>query len=258
VGRGLGRLLHVDDQDRLDSYRRLVSSSGPPKSAQLDERGRRQLEGLLLTVLVTRKGTYRSLNDAVGDLWKHTALREELLEMLTLLEDQVVHLHKPLDLPEPIPLQVHATYTREEILGAFGASTVTAPLPLQTGVYWHEPTKTDLLLVTLQKTERDYSPTTRYLDYAISDRLFHWESQATTSVASETGQRYLHHHERGTNVALFIRLAKRDAAGRTMPYFCAGTASYAEHRSDRPIQITWRLHEPLPGDTFTAYRAAVA
>jgi hypothetical protein len=61
--------------------------------------------------------------------------------------------------------------------------------------------------------------------YAVSDQLFHWESEAVTSVTSPTGQRYLHHKDRSTNVALFIRRAKRDASGRTMPYFCAGTAS---------------------------------
>lgn len=35
------------------------------------------------------------------------------------------------------------------------------------------------------------------------------------------------------------------------------TASYVEHRSEWPIQITWKLHHPLPGDIFTSYRAAV-
>jgi hypothetical protein len=258
VGRGIGRLLHIDDQDRLDTYRQLLSSPQPPSVADLDPSTRRQLEGLLLTVLNPRKGMYDSLDHAVQDLWGHAALREEVLEFLPLLEDQVVHLHRPLDLPQPVPLQVHAIYTREEVLGAFGASTVTAPLPLQTGVYWHQPTHTDIFLVTLQKTERDYSPTTRYLDYAISDRLFHWESQSVTTVASATGQRYLHQEARGTNIVIFVRHAKRDAAGRTMPYFCAGTASYVEHRSERPIQITWRLHDPLPGDIFADYRAAVA
>jgi superfamily II DNA or RNA helicase/HKD family nuclease len=258
VGRGVGRLLHIDDQDRLDVYRRLLSNSQPPAAAELDWDTRRQLEGLLLTVLSPRKGMYDSLDSAARELWRHAPIRNEVLELLPLLEDQVIHLHRRLDLPDPVPLQIHATYTREEILGALGASTVTAPLPLQTGVYWHEPTQTDLFFVTLQKTERDYSPTTRYLDYAISDRLFHWESQSLTSVASATGQRYLNHEERGTHVALFIRRTKRDASGRTMPYFSAGTASYVEHRSERPIQITWRLHDPLPGDTFAAYRAAVA
>jgi superfamily II DNA or RNA helicase len=258
AGRGIARLLHVDDQERIDTYRELLRAPHPPKTDQLDERVRRQFEGLLLTVLNPRKGTYATLDHAAAALWRHSELRHELLALLPMLEDQIVHLHQPLGLLQPVPLQVHANYTREEILAAFGASSVTAPLPLQTGVYWHQPTKTDLFFVTLQKTEKDYSPTTRYLDYAISDRLFHWESQATTSVASRTGQRYLTHRAGGSNVALFVRPTKQDSNSRTMPYFCAGTASYVEHRSDRPIQITWELDHPLPGDIFAAFRAAVA
>ncbi len=191
-------------------------------------------------------------------MWRHEGRRREVLEVLPLLEDQIVHLHRPLGLLHPVPLQVHASYSREEILAAFGASTVTKPLPLQTGVYWHEPTRTDLLFITLQKADKDYSPTTRYLDYAISEHLFHWESQAKDTVASERGQNYIHHQARDRSIALFIRTAKKDQSGRTAPYCCAGTASYVEHQSEQPIQITWNLHHPLPGDTFTNFRAAIA
>lgn len=258
VGRGIARLLHLDDQERVDTYGELLASADPPAGAELNERTRRQFEGLLLTVLSPRKGTYESIDDAAADLWRHDGLRHELLEVLPLLEKQIVHLHQPLGLLQPVPLQVHASYTREEILAAFGASDVTAPLPLQTGVYWHEPTRTDIFFVTLQKTEKDYSPTTRYLDYAISDRLFHWESQATTSITSPTGQRYFTHKTGGSNVAFFVRPTKKNSAGRTMPYFSAGLASYVEHQSDRPIQITWKLQHRLPGEIFAAYRAAVA
>ena len=35
----------------------------------------------------------------------------------------------------------------------------------------------DVFLITLTKTEKRFSPTTRYRDYAISRNLFHWESQ---------------------------------------------------------------------------------
>ncbi len=258
AGRGVARLLHLDDQERIDTYAQLLTSERPPPAADLDERTRRQFEGLLLTVLNPRKATYSTLDEAAADLWRHAGLRHELLEMLPLLEDQIVHLHQPLGLLHPVPLQVHANYTREEILAAFDASTVTAPLPLQTGVFWHPPTQTDLLFITLQKTEKDYSPTTRYLDYAISDQIFHWETQANTTVASKRGQDYIDHDARGRTVALFVRTAKKDSTGRTLPYFCAGTATYVEHQSERPIQITWRLHHPLPGDIFTNYRAAVA
>ena len=211
----------------------------------------------MLTVLNPRKGTDRSLDEASSAFWAHEALRREVLELLPLLEDQVAHLHRPLQLLQPVPLQYHASYTREEILAAFGASSVTAPLPLQAGVYWHEATRTHLLFVTLQKTEKDYSPTTRYLDYAISDRLFHWETQGTTSADSERCRSYVEHESRGDRVALFVRSAKRDSYNRTAPYFSVGTASYVAHQSDRPVQITWKLHRRLPGEVFAAYRAAV-
>lgn len=258
LAKGLARLLHLDDLDRIETYAELLGADRPPRARDLDERRTRQLQGLLLSLLSPRRGTYPSLDDAVDHLWAHPALREELLQLLPLLGEQVTHLHAPLGLLQPVPLQLHATYTREEILAGFGASTVSAPLPLQTGVYWHEPSRTDLLFVTLDKSEKHYSPTTRYRDYAISDRLFHWESQSTTAAGSTTGQRYIHHEAMGTNVVLFVRTSRTDINGRTRPYFCAGRARYVEHRSERPMQITWELHDPLPGDVFSAFRAAVA
>ncbi|MFR9806679.1 DUF3427 domain-containing protein [Pseudonocardia sp. RS010] len=50
------------------------------------------------------------------------------------------------------------------------------------GVVWAPQTRTDAFFVNLRKTERDFSPTTLYRDYAQRPDLFHWESQnATTS-----------------------------------------------------------------------------
>ena len=258
IGRGVGRLLHLDDGERIGAYADLLSSANPPSTAGLDVRQRHQLQGLLLTLLNPKKGTFDSLDAATDMLWQHPELRRELVDLIGLLDDRITHLTQPLGLLAPVPLQVHARYTREEILGAFGASTVSKPLPLQTGVYWHEASKTGLLFVTLQKSDRDYSPTTRYRDYAISDRLFHWESQSTTATASALGQRYVQHRADGTNIVLFVRSAKRTLDGRTQPYFCAGRATYVEHRSERPMQIVWELAERLPGDVFGTFRAAVA
>jgi superfamily II DNA or RNA helicase len=258
LGRGVSRLIHLDDLDRIEAYARFLAAEHPTTEHQTDERTVRQSQGLLLTLLNPKKGELDAFDGATEHLWRHAALRQELLEVLPLLEDQVTHLHTPLGLLQPVPLQVHATYTREEVLAAFGASTVTKPLPLQTGVFWNEATRTDLFFITLQKTEKHYSPTTRYRDYAISDRLFHWESQSTTAVASATGQRYIHHEAMETNIVLFVRSSRTDLNGRARPYFCAGRATYVEHRSERPMQITWHLHDTLPGDVFGAFRAAVA
>ncbi len=101
-------------------------------SAILHKRTRRQLEGLLLTLLNPKKETYCNLDQAAAELWRHDGLRNELLEVTDLLDDQIIHLHQSLGLLHPVPLQVHASYTREEILAAFGASTVAKPMPLQT------------------------------------------------------------------------------------------------------------------------------
>ncbi len=48
------------------------------------------------------------------------------------------------------------------------------------GVLWIESKKTDIFFITLNKSDKDYSPTTMYEDYSINDELFHWQSQSTT------------------------------------------------------------------------------
>lgn len=110
AGRGVSRLLHIDDADRLDGYQELLSADIRPDIAGLSERQRRQLEGLLLTLLNPRKATYANLETAAADLWRHEGLRNELLQVLPLLTDQIVHLHQPIGLTQPVPLQVHAIH----------------------------------------------------------------------------------------------------------------------------------------------------
>ena len=39
----------------------------------------------------------------------------------------------------------------------------------------------DVFFVTLNKADKDYSPTTMYNDYSINSELFHWQSQSTTA-----------------------------------------------------------------------------
>ncbi len=112
---------------------------------------------------------------------------------------------------------------------------------MREGVAWCEDVNADAFLITLKKSDRDYSPTTMYRDFALSPDLFHWESQSTTSSNSPTGQRYIHHRERGSHILLFVRDAKTNAFG-TSPYVFLGPAEYVSHEGDRPMAITWRLH----------------
>jgi hypothetical protein len=58
-------------------------------------------------------------------------------------------------------------------LAAFGASTFQKQSSNREGLVNLESKNTELLLVTLEKTEENYSPTTMYNDYAISEKIFH-------------------------------------------------------------------------------------
>jgi Domain of unknown function (DUF3427) len=125
------------------------------------------------------------------------------------------------------------------------------------GVAWCEEADADAFLITLKKSDSDYSPTTMYRDFALSPSLFHWESQATTSSTLPTGQRYIHHRERGSHILLFVRQAKTNALG-TSPYVFLGPANYVSHEGDRPMAITWRLRQPMPTEVYQASTVAVA
>jgi hypothetical protein len=98
-----------------------------------------------------------------------------------------------------------------------------------------------------------------YADRAITDTLFQWESQSTTSSASATGQRYIHHVSRGSTVHLFVRetrIPDRDLGAPA--YLYAGPMTYQQHTGDRPMRIIWELRHPLPADMYAAARAIAA
>ena len=252
--RAVGRLDHVDDEERLTFFRRWLTLDDPPSLDSLSERERR-----LVRMLVASVGTHALPKDApltagVDLLWRHPQVRSELVQLFDVLADRVDHVHEGLATHPDVPLQVHARYTRLEILAAFGVGGTTARVsPWQTGVWWAPEAQADLLAFTLDKTSGGFSPTTRYRDYAISRELIHWESQGVTRADSDTGRRYQHHASRGSSVMLFARLRNDDRA-----FWFLGPATYVTHESEQPMAITWKLAHLLPGDLFAQFAAAVA
>jgi hypothetical protein len=80
------------------------------------------------------------------------------------------------------------------------------------GVRFVEALAADLLVFTLDKTSGQFSPTTRYRDYAIGRELIHWESQSFTTAESPTGRRYREHAARESHILLFARLQADERA----------------------------------------------
>jgi hypothetical protein len=250
----IGRMLHLDDQERLGLLRRVLGQPQPPALPLVSRRERRLLSMLHFS-LWGSGSSLDQLPDGFRRLWDNPDRLQELSEVAELLQRRIHRVTRPVDAEASVPLQIHARYSRDEALAAFGVGN---PASVRQGVKWVEEEHADVFFVTLRKTERHYSPTTMYQDRAISPSLFQWESQSTTSTASPTGQRYLHHRARGSTVHLFIRESKEaDGDLGAPPYLYAGPATYVRHSNDRPIQILWRLDTDLPADVFHAARVAI-
>jgi superfamily II DNA or RNA helicase len=250
LSRAVGRLLHVDDDERLDTYASLLRDDGPPSLERLSSREQRLFR--MLVSSLTSLSASAGFADAVAQVWEHPQVRAELLEVLSLLRERVAFLDYPLGLPD-VPLALHSRYTRTEILAAFDVGHGAKPQTWQTGVWWEPRSRTDLFAFTLDKSVGGFSPTTRYRDYAISPELIHWESQSATAASSATGMRYIRHRQERTNVILFARLRTNERA-----FWCLGPAAYVSHEGDRPIAFVWKLKKQLPAELYTSFAAAVA
>jgi superfamily II DNA or RNA helicase/HKD family nuclease len=237
------RLLHIDDPIRLHAYRDwLRGQSADP----------RLITGLLHTLWTDEKPA--SLDDASEQMQRHPAIVADLLELLDVLDDRAEHVSIPYPM---VPLSIHARHSLTEILSAFGRITPERFYQHREGPYRDQATGADVFFVTLEKSERDYSPSTLYKDYAISPTLFHWESQSTTTQRSPTGQRYIRQRELGGTVLLFVRQRKQQD-GLTMPYTFLGPVDYVSHKGERPIAFVWQLREPMPADFFRRAKVASA
>ena len=253
LGAAIGRMLHIDDPERLQFIEELLRETTPPAPPALGTRAGRLLTMAHFALWGPNEPPDR-IRAALMRLWSHAARREELLEMIGVLQSRIRRVTRPIDVTSNVPLHVHARYTRDEALGAFGVSN---PGTVRQGVKWVADERADVFFVTLRKTERHFSPTTMYADRAVTPSLFQWESQNTTSEASPMGQRYLNHERLGSTVHLFIRETKEGDGGLgAPPYLYAGKMTYRSHTGDRPLRILWQLAEDLPADIFHDARVA--
>ncbi len=148
------------------------------------------------------------------------------------------------------PLTIHSQYTRDEILVGLGHWSLARRPDQREGVLHLAGPKVDAFFVTLQKTEKDYSPTTMYEDYLISHDHFHWQSQSGTSAESPTGQRYIRHRQLGYTPLLFVRETRKLPSGLAAPYAFLGPCEYVSHEGSRPMSIVWRLRHHVPARLF--------
>ncbi|NUK70471.1 DUF3427 domain-containing protein [Streptomyces lunaelactis] len=249
--------LHVDDPQRVAAYTKFLEDEAPAYD-DLDER--EQAYTRMLYFSLWPLGGFATYQEALDTLRPQHAFRDELRQVLAHVLDHADHVPVPLleDLAS-LPLTVHASYSREEILPALGQSFIGGFMPghFREGVKWCESIQTDALLITLEKDEKDFSPQTRYKDYTMNEVLFHWESQNQTSETSPTGVRYQSHKEKGSHVLLFVRRFKKTDIGGPQPWMLLGPTEYVEHKGSKPMGIIWKLRHEIPADVWT-YSAIAA
>jgi hypothetical protein len=248
--RGVGRMRHIDDSERIKQYQIWMRQISPPRAEQLnifDRRRARMLSAGITSVFKLNDG-----NMEMDLIWSFPSVRQEIQWLLEFSENVVDVVHTKFESKSDVPLLVHALYSRIEIQAALDDLKDGRIKEFREGVRYLDHLKTDVFLFTADKSTSGFSPTTRYRDYAISSNLIHWESQSTTSSSSPTGKRYISHYENGGSILIFGRNSKNDDS-----FWFLGPARYVSHSGDYPIAFTWKLEIDLPIALFGLFAAAV-
>ncbi len=187
---------------------------------------------------------FNSLMGGITAVKSNPILCKEIVDLLQYNYGKIDFIDQPVDLGFDCPLDLHCTYSRDQIMVALD---FLKPATLREGVKWLPEKNVDVFFITLNKADKDYSPSTMYNDYSINDTLFHWQSQSTTADTSVTGNRYINHTKHGSKVLLFVREFKADKiTNSARPYTYLGTAEYVSHSGSKPMNIVWKLDQPIP------------
>lgn len=239
LGRRLGALLHVDDSERLALFRRVAETDIIYEA--LTETERRCLRMLAYQLDHTQdnggRGLLRRLNAA-------PAIRRELGDLAVLLDERHDRVSRQIPGFEDVPLCLHASYERREILAALGRWTDDKRPLSNTGVERNQAERWEAFFVTIDKSV-GFSGRIAYHDAALSPDRFQWQSQSQTTTNSPVGRRYLAAPGNGWRFLLFVQ-------GRKGEPFCAlGSISRClEYHGNNPITLIWQLAVPMPHEMF--------
>lgn len=241
--RRFGDLLHVDDPRRLDQ----MAAIGALQSQHDALDAQRALGAQMLAYQIDGRHEQAAGHLAFAErLERHPAIASELVELSGLLQARSTLGAHALPGLEDTPLCLHAAYGVREVLTAVGWLTASRRAPFQAGVLPLTSRKTELLFVTLDKSE-GYHDRVSYHDYAISAERFHWQTQNSAGPDTPGGRRYLESATNGWQFQLFVRPHKGEA------YRACGRLTLESADGDRPMSIVWKLETPLPARLFREF-----
>lgn len=193
------------------------------------------------------KAGVSSINEALDLIHapQYICFKQEISEIISYLLANLEIKTTPIS-AEIIPgLELYGCYTREEVFTLVGRQTAEVKMQgAASGVFNLPEHNATLLFVTLNKSEKDFSPSTQYNDYLINEKYFHWQSQNTDSHSNNGGKRYTEQSQTKNKIILFVREEKKDGFGNTSPFHCFGLVDYVSSHDDFPMNVKWKFHKP--------------
>lgn len=246
--KGMGNLIHHNTvsylhfvSDFLSGSKRYLNKDCLPYATMLyynfyQERiDKTELKGM---------GVYEALNLLHDDRYRY--FKQEAMEIVSYLLAHLEITTTPLG-SEILPgIELYGCYTREEIFTLVGRQTEEKRMSGSVSGLFNLPEyNATLLFVTLNKSDKDFSPSTQYDDYVINEDYFHWQSKNTDSHYNRGGRIYTEQPQRHNKIILFVREEKKDGFGNTCSFHCFGLVDYVSSHGDFPMNIIWRLEKPV-------------
>ena len=245
----LHKLTHVGDDLRLDVWQRLVDLE-PTRS----ERERR-LARMLWAVLYGKEAA--STGEAESRWRTHPSVRDDVRGMIPALRRINAILAESHTLALNVPIMLHARYLGVELSAAFDDRSKSGGFrDYYTGVETIADGAYDLLLVTMEKSAATKEHL-RYRDFPLSDKRFHWQSKARTTLDSREGRRHLQPQQEGVTSLLLVRECADEENGRTMAFRYLGPVTPLKHEGERPISVEWGLRFAMPSAVVERGRVAM-
>lgn len=251
-------LFHINSVTLLDYWIRYIEGDRTP--ADTMEKLMRNMLYYTFYKKHPQKMGFSSVDEGIDSVLEKTFVKEEVLEILRYKLSQVHFVSQPNEYSYPCPLEVGCDYNTNQIMAAYGLFNETESPEFREGVKYFADKQTDIFLINLNKSEKEFSPSTMYEDYAISPTLFHWQSQSQDRPESSKIQRYIHHKETDNMISLFVREYKKMVTNTqyTAPYTFLGNADYVSHQGSQPVSFVWKLHQSMPAQLVPKANKTIA
>jgi len=245
--KGMGAFLHINSLSLINFIENFINKKRVPQQRDKKEEAYAVILYYALFQDRLSETGFNSIDEALRKFTEYPLFVQELQEIIEYIKDNLSVKTFAIENGMPDGLEQYGCYTREEVFSIFGRQTPERTMQGSvSGVFRVDELNTELFFVTLNKSDKDFSPSTQYEDYVVSENIFHWQSQNDDS-HSNKGSRFTDQNNNGKKFVLFVRENKRDGYGNTCPFTCFGLVDYISSYGDYPMSINWKLqHKALP------------